>query len=79
MITDGIQTIQSGSVSQAQLTTNGLQLQNVEKAWIYSADGKLVKYLKGNPQHVSVDGLLSGTYIVKMQNKGVTRSTKFVK
>ena len=69
----------SNLVSQAQYNGRAVILKNVEKAWIYTADGKLVQFANANPTSLSVEGLAKGAYIVKMQNKGVLRSYKFVK
>lgn len=60
--------------SQARLTDGMLSFTNVEKAWIYTADGRLVSYL---PHPVSVAApTVPGVYIVKMQHKSVIRSQK---
>jgi hypothetical protein len=46
----------------------------VEKAWIYTVDGKFVRFLE-HPTLITTD-FGSGTYIVKMQNNHVIRSRK---
>ncbi|MBP3784990.1 MAG: T9SS type A sorting domain-containing protein [Bacteroidaceae bacterium] len=69
----------SGVASQAQFVEGKLELSNVEKAWVYSADGKLVMFANANPRSLDVARLAKGTYVVKMQNKGVVRSYKFAK
>ena len=66
-------------VSQAQLVGNTLVLRNVDKAWLYTADGKLVQYANAQPASMNVRDLAKGTYIVKMQYKNVLRSYKFAK
>lgn len=74
--TVGIEQVQNGEVSRAQLEGNHLQLQNVEKAWIYSADGRLVNFAKNHPSQVNTAGFAPGTYLVKMQYKNVMRVQK---
>ena len=69
----------SGVASQAQFVEGKLELSNVEKAWVYSADGKLVMFANANPRSLDVARLAKGTYVVKMQNKGVVRSYQFAK
>ena len=67
----------AGEVSTAVVNGNVLTLNNVEKAWIYSADGKFVK-LAENTNSVSLEGLVPGAYLVKMLNNNVYRSSKFI-
>ena len=64
-----------GAASEMKLADGRLQFSNVEKAWIYTADGKLVRFVK-NPANVATD-FPAGTYIVKMQQQNVLRSRKF--
>ena len=71
----GIETV-AGEVSTAKVEGRVLVLDNVEKAWIYSADGKFVKLAE--TETVSLEGLVPGAYVVKMLNKNVFRSSKFV-
>ena len=63
-----------GDASETFLNDGKFNFRNVEKAWIYTADGKLVKFVQ-NPTVVAAD-LANGIYIVKMQNKNVIRSQK---
>ena len=65
----------AGEVSAAVAGEGVINLSNVEKAWIYTADGKLVEFVKGNPTQVAV---ASGIYLVKMQSGNVIRSAKVV-
>ena len=46
---------------------------NVEKAWVYTTDGKFVKFANNNPATVAVE---AGVYVVKMQNGNVIRNAK---
>ena len=76
-VPDGIQTVEGG-ISQAVLDGSNLNLQNVEKAWIYNAEGKFIQFVQGGAQTIDVAGYVPGTYVVKMQNGQIIRSTKFV-
>ncbi len=73
-----IETVETGDVSKAVLDGNDLNLANVEKAWVYTADGKLVRYVNNDPTQISLAGYTSGAYIIKMQHKNVIRSQKVV-
>ena len=50
----------------------------MEKAWIYNAEGKFIQFVQGGAQTIDVAGYVPGTYVVKMQNGQIIRSTKFV-
>ena len=76
--TVGIHNVSDNGVSRAVISGKDLNLQNVEKAWIYSADGKFVKFVKNNPTSINLSGLVPGAYIIKMQNGSVLRSNKFL-
>lgn len=76
-VPDGIQTVEGG-ISQAVLDGSNLNLQNVEKAWIYNAEGKFIQFVQNGAQTIDVAGYVPGTYVVKMQNGQIIRSTKFV-
>lgn len=76
-IIDAIQTVEGG-ISQAVLDGSNLNLQNVEKAWIYNAEGKFIQFVQNGAQTIDVAGYVPGTYVVKMQNGQIIRSTKFV-
>ncbi len=52
---------------------------NVEKAWIYTVDGRFVQFIDNAPESVSVSDLTPGLYVVKMQNGQIVRSQKLVK
>lgn len=67
----------SGEVSSAALNGRELRLENVDKAWIYNAEGKLVKFAK-NGENVDLNACTPGTYLVRMQKGQVIRSTKFI-
>jgi len=76
--TNAVKSVASKGVSAAQLVNGSIRLQNVEKAWIYTPDGKLVRFVKGNPSAISTNGFASGAYIVKMQNNNVVRTQKLL-
>lgn len=63
-----------GDASDAVVSDGTLSFRNVEKAWVYTTDGKLVKFVQ-NPSTIAAD-FPAGLYIVKMQNKNVIRSQK---
>lgn len=62
------------TASDVSLKGGRLEFANVEKAWIYTTDGRLVRFVK-NPAAVAAD-FPAGAYIVKMQDKNVIRSRK---
>ena len=59
-------------VSVAEAVEGAISFNNAEKAWIYTADGKLVQFVQ-NPTIVAVE---PGVYLVKMQNGNIIRSNK---
>ena len=73
-----IRTVQGGLASQAVLEGQTLKLSNVEQAWVYTADGRLVKYATHQPTAISTRGYTPGVYIVKMQAAGVIRTQKVI-
>lgn len=76
--TDGVDnTVFADGVSNVTVNGNDILFTNVEKAWIYTVDGKMVQYLT-NPTSLSRNELQDGVYLVKMQNKNVIRTEKLV-
>ncbi len=76
-LVSGISSVQNGNaVSSAEVTDGAIKFANVEKAWVYGADGKLVKFVTGSPASLSTLGFAAGTYVVKMQHDNVIRSQK---
>ena len=59
-------------VSAAEGAEGAIEFANVEKAWIYTVDGKFVNFVK-NPATVAAE---AGVYVVKMQNGNVIRNAK---
>lgn len=74
--TTGVENV-AGEVSKATVVGDVINLVNTEKAWIYSADGRLVEFVKNSSQ-VDASQYAPGVYIVKMYNKNVMRSSKVV-
>ena len=62
----------SGEVSTAEAVEGAIDINNADKAWIYTADGKLVEFVQ-NPSTIAVP---AGVYLVKMQLGNVIRSAK---
>ncbi len=78
MLEGGSTDITSAAVGAAsQLTVAGgkVVFQNVERAWVFSADGQTVKSLV-NPKSFNTNELPAGVYLVKMQNNNVIRTQK---
>lgn len=63
----------AGEVSVAEGAEGAIIFNNVDKAWIYTADGKFVKFANNRPASVVAE---PGIYLVKMQNGNVIRSAK---
>lgn len=76
-VVDAINSASQG-VSKVEAADGKFNFQNVEKAWVYDASGVLVKYLV-NPTSFDAQQLVSGVYLVKMQNGNIIRSQKLVK
>lgn len=71
---DGIQTV-SGTVSNVTAKDGQLSFEGVDRAWIYDAQGALVRYVTA-PTSVATNGFANGIYLVKMQQGNVIRSKK---
>lgn len=56
-----------------------INFENVDKAWIYTVSGQLVKYVDNNPSSVNVSEITPAVYVVKMQKGQVVRSQKMFK
>lgn len=67
----------NGEVSKAVVEGGKLNLTNVEKAWLYTADGKFVKAANGE-NVVNLNTLTPGVYLVRMMNANVIRTQKIV-
>ena len=62
----------AGEISTAEGVEGAIEIANADMAWIYTADGKLVEFVK-NPTTVAAE---AGVYIVKMQLGNVIRNAK---
>lgn len=67
----------SEGASEFVVVGDELQFQNVDKVWVYTADGRLFRFVDGGVDRLSVEGL-SGTTIVRMQCGKVMRSRKII-
>ena len=67
-----VEEVVAGDISTAEAIEGGIEIENADKAWIYTVDGKLVEFVK-NPAQVAV---AEGVYLVKMQKGNVIRSAK---
>lgn len=67
----------SSDISAAALNGRELRLANVDKAWVYNAEGKLMKFAKESDV-IDLTSYAPGTYIVRMQNGQVIRSQKLI-
>ncbi len=52
---------------------------NVEKAWVYTLDGRFIEFVDNNPESLRVSHFTPGLYVVKMQNGQIVRSQKLIK
>ena len=64
-----------GEASKVDVNDGQLNFQNLDKAWIYDANGALVKYLD-SPASVKTSSLAAGVYLIKMQSGHIFRSQK---
>lgn len=74
---ESIETVTNNGVSSASVSNGLINFSNVEKAWVYTADGRLVNYSVGVP-NTSTQGYVPGTYLVRMMNNNVIRTQKVV-
>lgn len=81
---DGVENVWKDSESVISTmwptTTEGtIYFNNVEKAWIYTTDGQLVKYVPNNPSSTDISDITPAIYVVKMQKGNIVRSQKLIK
>lgn len=62
-----------GGVSTVTVDGKNLVFSNVDKAWVYTLDGKFVSYI---PKATAAPQLAPGVYVVRMQSGSVIRSSK---
>ena len=70
----GVENVSVNKTSAAEAIEGGIAIKNADKAWIYTANGKLVEFVKNPTQIATPDGV----YLVKMQKGNIIRSTKVV-
>ena len=63
----------ASEVAVAEGAEGAIEFANVEKAWVYTVDGKFVKFVNNNPVAVEAE---PGVYLVKMQLGNVIRNAK---
>lgn len=73
-----IQRVADNSVSSMQVEQQTIRFNYVDKAWVYTADGKFVAYSPAGAD-LDISHLTPGVYMVKMQHNNIIRSAKFVK
>ena len=71
----GIATAQAEAASCVVAADGALHFDNVDKAWVYTADGRLLAFLATAPASYE---LLPGTYVVRMQSGNISRTEKVV-
>ena len=64
-----------GGASQLTVVGGKVVFENVERAWVFSADGQTIKSMV-QPKTFNTNELVPGVYLVKMLNKNVIRTQK---
>lgn len=67
-----VEQVVAGEISTAEGVEGAIVIDNADKAWVYTVDGKLVEFV-ANPKEVAVE---PGVYLVKMQLGNIIRSEK---
>lgn len=75
---DAIQTVQKAGASKAVAEEGLIRFENTDKAWVISAEGKLMKFAKDGVESISTQGYAPGTYFIRMQCGPVVRTQKVV-
>ena len=70
-----IETANAGAASSVVVAGGQVVFKNVERAWIFSADGQTIKSMV-QPKAFNTNELVPGVYLVKMLNKNVIRTQK---
>ena len=70
-----IETANAGAASSVVVADGKVNFSNVERAWIFSADGQTIKSMV-QPKAFNTNELVPGVYLVKMLNKNVIRTQK---
>lgn len=74
-----VQTTSNYSAVYPNPATSTLYFDNADKAWIFSLDGVLLRFVQDASTSVDISALPAGTYVVKTEKANVTRSHKVVK
>lgn len=75
----GIAAATAEAVSRVVVADGALHFEHVDKAWIYTADGRLVAFIADAASPLCQEKkLLPGTYVVRMQQANITRAEKVV-
>ena len=72
---NSIDEVTDNEVSVATGAEGAILFKNVEKAWVYTLEGRFVAFANNNPEQVEI---AEGTYLVKMMNHNVIRSQKVI-
>ena len=75
-----IEDVVSAQTIPAYTVADGMiSFENVDRAWIYDATGRTVKFVANGNLPVSISDLANGVYVIKMQTGQVIRGAKFSK
>ncbi len=72
---NSIDEVTDNDVSVAVGVEDAILFKNVEKAWVYTLEGRFVAFANNNPAQINI---AEGTYLVKMMNNNVIRSQKVI-
>ena len=76
--TTGIKTVSKDGVSKARFENGEIRLDNCDKVWVVSSEGKLMKYAHGDVKSLNTTGYAPGVYLVRMMNGQVMRTAKVI-
>ena len=75
-----IEDVVSAQTIPAYTVADGMiSFENVDRAWIYDATGRTVKFVANGNLPVSISDLANGVYVIKMHTGQVIRGAKFAK
>ena len=70
--------VTDAAAASVEVLDNVAYFNNVEKAWFYDVNGRVVKHVADAASSANVSDLAKGVYVVKMLNNRVVTSTKVV-
>ena len=70
--------VTDAAAPSVEVLDNVAYFNNVEKAWFYDVNGRVVKHVADAASSANVSDLAKGVYVVKMLNNRVVTSTKVV-